>query len=394
MNDRRWFSKNVLAIGLLSLFSDMGHEMITAVLPLFLTTFGGPGALGLIEGISDASAALVKLWMSHLSDSIGKRRPVLIFGYTVTALMSALSLATAWWQILLLRVVAWIGRGSRGPVRDALLAESVPVDKSGKAFGFEGAMDTLGAIIGPAIALSLIGILSYRQIFALAFIPSAFAICIALFFLKDTARQPHSQKLMQSLSTLPTPFWRFTQAVGIFGLGNFAHTLLILQAVALLTPKMGASLAGKWALGLYIFHNVIYAAASFPVGILGDRVDKRLLLTLGYFLFGIMCLGFIWAGSQIWVLSLLFALAGIYIAIVDVMERSLTNDFLPEPLRATGFGALATVNSIGDLISSTLVGLLWTQFSAAWGFAYAAVMTLLGTAMLFCLVTAPKRQIL
>lgn len=391
----RWLTRNVFAIGMLSLFSDMGHEMLTAVLPLFLVQFGGAAALGTIEGVSDASSSLVKLWMSHYSDRSGKRKPIMIVGYIVTAMMGLFAFATAWWQILLLRVVAWIGRGARGPVRDALLAESVPAEASGRAFGFEGAMDTLGAIIGPAIALSLIGVLSYRHIFLISFIPGAITVFLVVFVLKDIVRPPnHSLRLLTSLRSLPSSFWRYAGTVGVFGLGNFAHTLLILRAVTLLTPHYGTVNAGKLALGLYIFHNVLYAAASYPAGALGDRANKRVLLAVGYALFGVMCLGFLVVGPQLWALALLFALAGIYIAIVDAMERSLAADLLPDKaLRGTGYGALATVNSFGDLVSSVTVGLLWAHVSYAAGFWYGAILTLLGAALLFMLrLPSPQRQ--
>jgi MFS family permease len=372
---------------MLSLFSDMGHEMLTAVLPLFLAQFGGAAALGIIEGVSDASSSLVKLWMSHYSDRVGKRKPIMIVGYALTAMMGLFAFATAWWQILVLRMVAWIGRGARGPVRDALLAESVPPEASGRAFGFEGAMDTLGAIIGPAIALSLIGTLSYRHIFLISFIPGAITVLLVVFVLKDIVRPAdHSLRLMTSLRTLPRSFWRYAATVGVFGLGNFAPTLLILRAITLLTPHYGKAHAGQIALGLYIFHNVLYAAVSYPVGAIGDRVNKRLLLALGYALFGVMCLGFLAAGAHLWALIILFALSGLYIGIVDAMERSLAADLLPDKaLRGTGYGALATVNSFGDLISSITVGLLWAHVSYAAGFWYGAILTLMGAALLFML---------
>jgi MFS family permease len=133
----KWLTRNVFAIGMLSLFSDMGHELTTAVLPLFLATFGGGAvALGIIEGVSDAASSLMKLWMSYYSDRIGKRKPILVIGYLVTAMMGTFGFVTAWWQMVVIRTIAWLGRGARGPVRDALLSESVPPQAHGRAFGF------------------------------------------------------------------------------------------------------------------------------------------------------------------------------------------------------------------------------------------------------------------
>ena len=388
----RWLTRNVFAIGMLSLFSDAGHELTTAVLPLFLDTFGGGAvALGVIEGFSDAGSSLLKFWMAFYSDRVGRRKPIMVVGYVVTAMMGFLGFVTAWWQIVVIRMAAWMGRGARGPVRDALLSESVPPEAHGRAFGFEGAMDTLGAIIGPTIALSLVGVIALKHIFLIAFIPGAVTVVIVLFVLQDIPRTPQpALEIMASLRDLPRSFWRYAAAVGVFGFGNFAHTLLVLHAVTVLTPRFGVATAGRIGIGLYIFHNVIYAAASYPIGALGDRMNKKLLLATGYALFGLMCLGFILAGSRVVALAALFAIAGLYIAIVDSMERALAADVLPLTRRGTGYGALATVNSFGDLTSSIVVGFLWSHGSATAGFAYAVVLTLTGA---IALLTAPTTSV-
>ena len=365
---------------MLSLFSDIGHELTTAVLPLFLAGFGsGAAALGMIEGFSDAASSLLKLWMSHYSDKVGKRKPILLIGYMMTALMGSFAFVTAWWQLLAIRMLAWMGRGARGPVRDALLSESVPAEAHGRAFGFERAMDTCGAIIGPTIALSLIGVMTLRHIFLIAFIPGAITVLIVLFVLRDVPRKPQpGLKMWASLKGLPDAFWRYVVGVGVFGLGNFAHTLLVLRAVTILTPRYGAVVAGRIGIGLYIFHNILYAAVSYPAGALGDRISKLKLLSLGYAFFGALCLGFLYVGSNLAGLVGLFALAGVYIGIVDAMEKALAADLLPRHQRGTGFGALATVNSIGDLFSSVVVGFLWTRVSPGAGFAYGMVLTFAG----------------
>jgi len=329
--------------------------------------------------------------MSFYSDRVGKRKPILAIGYFVTAMMGLLGFVTAWWQIVVIRTAAWMGRGARGPVRDALLSESVPAQAHGRAFGFETMMDTLGAVIGPTIALSLVGVIALRRIFLIAFIPGAITVLIVLFVLKDIPRKPQPGiRVVASLRELPRSFWRYVGAVGIFGFGNFAHTLLVLRAVSLLTPKFGVVHAGKIAIGLYIFHNVVYAAASYPVGVLGDRSDKRTLLSIGYALFAVMCLGFLLVGASLAGLVVLFALAGTYVAVVDSMQRALAADLLPLERRGTGYGALATVNSLGDLASSIAVGLLWTHVSIASGFWYAAVLTLAGAIALWRLPRQPS----
>jgi MFS family permease len=384
-----WLTRNVFAIGMLSLFSDVGHELTTAVLPLFLASFGtGALALGTIEGVSDAASSLMKLWMSYYSDRIGKRKPILAIGYLLTAMMGAFGFVTAWWQMLAIRAVAWMGRGARGPVRDALLAESVAAEAHGRAFGFEGAMDTLGAIIGPLIALSLVGVFELKNIFFIAFIPGAITVYIAVFVIRD---RPHPRvahrSLFHSIRQLRPGFRRYVGAVSIFGLGNFAHTLLVLRAVAVLTPSHGVVLAQRMGIALYILHNIVYAAISYPAGALGDRFSKRSLLGIGYGLFALMCVGFLFAGRSLTMLVAVFVLAGIYIGIVDAMERALAADLLPSGQRGIGFGVLATANSIGDLVSSIVVGYLWSHVSAASGFIYAAALTIAGAV---ALIAIPK----
>lgn len=391
---KTWLTRNVFAIGMLSLFSDMGHELTTAVLPLFLASFGGgAAALGIIEGVSDAASSSVKFWMSLYSDRVGKRKPILAAGYLVTAMMGCFAFATAWWQLLVIRAVAWIGRGARGPVRDALLSESVPPEAHGRAFGFEGAMDTLGAILGPLIALSLVGTLALRRIFLIAFLPGAVTVFLAIFAIKDTNRPSlPNLTIWSSLRSLPRVFWKYVAAVSIFGLGNFAHTLLVLRTVALLKPSMGAVAAGRYGIALFILHNVFYAAVSYPAGAMGDRVNKRNLLALGYALFGAMCLLFLLQSTKIGMLVLLFAIAGIYVGIVDAMQRAMAADLLPLAQRGVGYGTLATANSVGDLLSSVCVGYLWSHVSFNAGFLYGAILALIGAGALM-LVPAPRAHI-
>jgi MFS family permease len=244
-------------------------------------------------------------------------------------------------------------------------------------------MDTLGAIIGPLIALSLLGTLTLRRIFLIAFLPGAVTVFLAIFGVQDVKRPPlPNLTIWSSLRSLPKAFWKYVAAVSIFGLGNFAHTLLVLRTVALLSPEMGAVTAGRYGIALFILHNVFYAAVSYPAGALGDRVNKRNLLAFGYALFGIMCLLFLLQSTNVAVLALLFAIAGIYIGMVDAMERALAADLLPVAQRGVGYGALATANSFGDLLSSICVGYLWSHVSFNAGFLYGAVFTLLGAGAL------------
>ncbi len=363
----------------------MGHEMNTALLPMFLTSIGGTAAtLGLIEGISDALSSLIKLWMGYYSDKIGKRKPIAVAGYVVTALKGLLAFTTNWYQVLVIRAVAWMGRGARGPVRDALMVDLLEPAYYGRAFGFHTAMDTIGAIIGPAIAFALVGILSYRQLFLISFIPGFLSVACFVFLVEER-RKKHDKNanFWKNINDLPSNFKLFVLSAGIFGLGNFAHTLLILRAVDILTPEYGKVVANSTAIGLYTLHNVLYAGFAFPAGILSERFGKRTLLSIGYVLFALMCLGFILEPPKLWAMVILFSMAGVYIALVDSMERALAGDLLPAHLRGTGYGVLSMVNGVGDFVSSFIVGLLWAQVSPSIGFIYAGSLTLLGGVVLF-----------
>jgi len=389
-----WLNRNVLGMALASFFSDAGHEAATAILPLFLVSIGAPPfALGAIEGVADAVSSFVKLAAGWFSDRIGRRKPIAVTGYTLTGLTTGLfALATAWPHVLLARAAGWFGRGIRGPVRDAMLSESVTPETRGKAFGFHRAGDTLGAITGPVIALALLSLLAgreataltYRQIFWITLIPGLLSALSFALFVKERARPAnHDLNLFKTIGGLPTRFKVFLIGVGIFGAGDFAHSLLTLRAAQMLTPGMGAARAGQIAISLYVLHNVLYAGMSFPIGALADRIGKRGLLAVGYGIAALMGIGWIVAVPSVWLLGLLFALGGTFIAAEDALESALAADLLPEVVRGTGYGVLATVNGLGDFLSSIVVGALWTAINPAAGFAYATVLFVVGAIVIY-----------
>ena len=386
MNRRNWLNRNIVAMGLTSFFSDFGHEMATAILPMFLVSVGGSAALlGVIEGVADASISFMKLLSGWCSDFIGKRKPFAVIGYFLTAVgVGSFALASSWVHILISRIVAWLGRGTREPPRDALLVDSTEPAYYGRVFGFHRGMDTLGAIAGPALAFFLIKSMPLRSIFLVALIPSILAFFTIAFLVKEKVKTNNKHTpFIGSIKLLPVRFRLFLVAVGIFGLGNFADSMLILRATQLLTPVKGVVVAGSLAVLLYTFRNIFYATFSFPIGALADKLGKKQLLVFGYLLTGITSLGFILNTTSILYLGLLFLLAGVAIAITDALERTVAADILPEQVRGTGYGVLATVNGIGDFGSSAIVGLLWSAISPTAGFGYGAVMTITGGLVLF-----------
>lgn len=387
----RWLTRTVAVLGLASFLSDLGHEMATSVLPAFLLAVGGsPAALGIIEGLSDASTGVVKLWAGWHSDR-WPRKPLVTAGYLLTGLATgSFALATHWTAVLVSRVVGWAGRGLRTPGREALLADSAPADAYGRVFGFHRAMDSAGAVVGPALALILLPSLGFRPLFALTVIPGLLA-GVAVLGAREIRRRPPTVTWMGQLRSLPPRFWTLMAAVAVFGLGNFAHSLLILRATEVLAPRLGAVPAAAAAVLLYTLHNLLYALASYPAGLVGDRVPKALVLATGYALFGGASVILATAPGTVAWLAAVFVLAGVYIAVVDAMEGALAAELLPSSVRGTGFGVLATVNSVGDLLSSTIVGALWTAVGPAAAFGYASALSFLGAAGILWGVLHPER---
>ena len=389
-----WLNRNVFGMALTSFFSDAGHEAATSILPMFLASIGAPAAaLGAIEGVADAISSFVKLASGWISDRIGKRKLIVVSGYALTGLSTGLfALAQSWPFVLITRSIGWFGRGIRGPARDAMLVESVPSKFRGRAFGFHRAGDTLGAIVGPALALFLITLFAgkeattttYRQIFLITMIPGILsALSFAVLVKEGLHSSPQRVGLFKSIHLLPGNFKRFLIGVGIFGAGDFAHSLLILRAVQILTPQIGAVQAGQVALILYIIHNVFYTGMSYPVGALADRIGKRGLLAASYALAAVMALGWIFTGPSIPVLIGLFAIGGTFVAAEEVLEGAMSADLLADVGRGTGYGVLATVNGLGDFLSSVIVGLLWTTVAPSAGFVYSAVLFSVGAIMVY-----------
>jgi MFS family permease len=383
----RWLTRGVLGIGLASLFSDWGHEAATAILPAFLAGLGAPAvALGVIEGVSDGLSSFAKLAGGWIADRPSWRKPTAIIGYCATGLSTfAYAFAQSWPFVLLLRALGWAGRGSRGPSRDALLADCVATQEQGRAFGFERAMDTLGAVLGPLCAAALISALGMRGVLRWTILPGlAAAIVFALLAPKGKADESHrAPSFIASFKQLPKAYWRYLAGIFAHGVGDFAPTLLILRATQILTPRFGSTRAAALSVGLYTFHNIVNAAASYPAGALGDRLGRRTLLAGGYFVGVVAYVGFVFERPELPVLAVLFALAGIHVGVAQSLEKSAASEILPPTNRGSGFGVLATANGIGDLVSSIVVGALWSAVSATAGFIYAAFFTFLGAILIY-----------
>jgi MFS family permease len=363
------------------------------VLPAFLAAIGaGPAWLGVIEGVSDGLSSFAKLASGHFTDRLKHRKSLAVLGYAVTALAtSSFAFATHAYQVLFGRATAWLGRGVRTPIRKALLAANVPPSAYGRAFGFERLMDTLGAIAGPLTALWLLEQTghSYKKVFLWTLVPGLLAVASFWFLVRErpiASRPKHS--LFTGLRALPVGFRRLLVGVGIFGAGDFSHSMLILYASRMLAPSLGLARAASLAVVLYTLHNVFYAGSAYLSGWLSDHVPHRkVVLASGYALAGVTAILLCTGTHSLWLLAVIFVIAGLYIGTEEALEDSLTAEMVPQEQHGMAFGTLAAVNAVGDFLSSVLIGFLWSAFSVQTAFAASAILFFAGAAFILRLRT-------
>jgi MFS family permease len=366
----------VAGIGTASFLADVGHEVPTALLPsLLTTTLGAPAsALGLIEGVSDGLAGLARLGGGALADDPERRQRVAVGGYTSTAVLASLTgAATATWQVAILRAGAWSARGLRVPARNALLADMVPAEVYGKAYGFERAMDNLGAIFGPLLAIVLVGLVGTRAAIGISVIPgllAAIAIVYAIRHAPKAHRREHQPIRIRVRPVLHGRLGRLMIGITAFEFGNVAATLLILRATELLQPGRSTDHATQLALLLYVAYNVAATIISVPAGHHGDRRGPLGALAGGIAFFGVAYAGFAVGPTAVLTLAPFFIAAGIGIGCVETAQHAAVANLAPDDLRGSAFGLLAAVQSFGNLAASAVAGIIWTAVSPTWAFVY------------------------
>lgn len=372
-------TRGVAAIGGASFLDDVGQEIPSALLPAFLTsTLGAPAAaLGVVEGVANAGSGLARLAGGALADDPRRRRATAVGGYAATAVLaSAIGVATAVWQVGVLRTGAWMTRGLRGPARDALLADVVQPGAYGRAYGFERALDNLGAIVGPLLALALVALVGVRTAILVSVGPgllAALAMLVAVRAaprLREHARQPLRLRIRP---VLHGRLGRLLVGVSAFELGNAAATLLILRATELLTPGRGHDAAVKVALLLYAGYNLAATLASIPAGHATDRRGGARVLLAGVAAFLLAYVGFALTGASLALLGVCFALAGLGTGFAETAQRAAVAALAPADLRGSAFGALAAIQAFGNLAASAVAGALWTLVSPRAAFLYLAV---------------------
>ncbi len=364
--------KNIIILGLVSLFTDISSEMIYPLVPLYLTTVLGAStiALGIIEGIAESLASLLKIISGRISDRLDKRKPLAIAGYGLSAVGKLLFvIAASWMGILWARVSDRFGKGIRTAPRDALIADTASADNRGQAFGLHRAMDTAGAVIGIVLAYWLFTRYNgnYITVFGLAIIPAMIGVLL-LFLISDSGKNTTRtiKKLAFSWKELDSRLKYFIIVSFLFNLGNSSNQFLLVRAGS-------AGFDQAQVILLYLLMNVTYLLISYPAGLLSDRVGRRTLLVAGYCVYGLVYMGFALADSG-WSIISLFGIYGLYSGLTEGVEKALLADIAPSSQKASVYGLHALVVGVALLPASAIAGLLWDWFGVAAPFWFGGVL--------------------
>ena len=368
---------NVLWLGLVSLLTDLSSEMIYPLLPFFLTTVlgAGPAFLGIVEGIAEATASLLKLASGWFSDRIGRRKPLVLIGYGVASVSRPLiAIATAPWHVLAIRFSDRVGKGIRSAPRDVLLVDAVAPSARGAAFGFHRAADHAGAVIGPLAAAGILLLApgSYRLVFALAAVPAVLSVLLLWWRVRETSVAPIPPKTdpsFRGLATLPPPLRTFLLVLVLFTLGNATDAFLLLRAQQLGVPL--ALIPALWA----VLH-VSKMSWSIPGGMLADRIGPRRAIIIGWLLYAAVYAAFALASTP-WQVWLLFVIYGLFYGLTEAPEKALVALLSKDNQRGAAFGAYHFAVGIAALPASIIFGVLWQRFGAAHALFTGAALALL-----------------
>ncbi len=381
---------NIIFLGLVSFFTDFSTEMVYPLIPLYLTsTFGAtPAIVGIIEGIAESLASLLKVFSGYISDRFKKKKMTAFWGYA-TGLIYKLALVVAgtWFGVLMARVIDRFGKGIRTAPRDVLVSESADRNAMGKSFGIHKALDMAGAALGILVTYFLLrganGSIDYSHIFIISIIPAVLGLCM-FFFIKEKKepRQTNAQ----------VPFWKnirqvdsqlklYLLVVFVFTLGNSSNSFLLLKAKATGFDDTNVVL-------LYFVYNIIASVLSVPFGKLSDKIGRKKLLVAGYFMFSICYVGFGFAGTPPQMI-IAFTLYGAYTAMVAGVERAFVAEVSPPAVKGTMLGLHSTITGIALLPASVIAGFLWNQFGSTAPFVFGASMSLIAA---FILLTFMKTE--
>jgi MFS family permease len=383
------FRKNVFFTGVVSFFMDVSSEMIYPLVPLFLANVLGvnKSMIGLIEGIAESTASLLKVFSGWLSDRIGQRKNLMLAGYAISTLSRPIiAIAGAWQQVLASRFVDRLGKGIRTAPRDAIIAESTEATHLARAFSFHRSMDTMGAVVGPAIALLLLQLHNnnYKMVFWYSMIPGCIAVLVIMAFIKEKKRSELAKAERPKL-TLKDFGWKikfFILIATLFALGNSSDAFLILRAEQVGIPMVMIP-------AVYLMFNFIYSLSAIPAGIAADKFGKKRIILLGFVLFAFLYAGFALAknSAAIW---WLFAIYGIFMGLTEGIQKAFLATIIPPDFKATAFGVYATAVGLATLPASLIGGLLWDYVSPSATFYFGAATATLSAVLFIALIVAMK----
>ncbi|MBU0498433.1 MAG: MFS transporter [Candidatus Thermoplasmatota archaeon] len=368
------FTRNLILVGIVSLFTDLSSQMVFPLIPLYLVTLGASAwIIGLVEGAAETTASLLKVFSGYWSDIIKQRKPFVLTGYSLSTIAKPLfALATSWPFILFVRIFERVGKGIRTAPRDAIIAESVDSSIRGKAYGFHRALDGIGSISGAILAFLLLPILGFTNIFLLAVLPGLIAVfCIV--FIKEK-KIPNREKRVKttsfkvSLKALPYNLKLFIFVSSVFTFGHLGYAFILLKARTI-------GLSNDTALLLYIIFYLVYTLSVIPSGIFSDKIGRKPVLILGYMLFAVTAISLIFT-SQIYTLLIVFIIYGLFFAMVDGVQRAFVVDLSPPELKATALGTFHTAIGLVALPGGLLAGIIWDTISPEATFVFALVLTL------------------
>jgi MFS family permease len=385
------FGKNVTVAGLVSFFMDVSSEMIYPLVPLFLANVLGANksVIGFIEGIAESTASLLKVFSGWFSDRIGSRKWLMAAGYGISTLSRPfVALATGWQHVMSSRFIDRFGKGVRTAPRDAIIAESADRTHLGRAFGFHRAMDTMGAVVGPALAFFLLGILSndYRKVFWLSMIPGVIAVLLIIFFITEKKKvvAAHVDRPKLTMKHFDWKFKFFVAIATLFAIGNSSDVFLILRAQQIGIPTVMIPV-------VYLLFNLVYSLSSIPAGIAADMFGRKRVILLGFILFAILYYGFAIAESitAIW---FLFAFYGLFMGLTEGIQKAFLATIIPQDFKATAFGVYTTAVGIAMFPASLIGGWFWDNISPSATFYFGAITATLSAILFIIFAVAIKQR--
>lgn len=386
---RTFIALNIVLLGLVSFFTDISTEMVYPILPLYLSSIMGasPTIIGIIEGIAESLASVIKLFSGIIADKYGNKKRIAFLGYSSSVLNKIIILlSAAWTGVLLARIIDRFGKGIRTAPRDALIAESANKSELGRAYGLHKGLDLLGTAVGILFAYYILSKSEsdYRKLFFCSLVPAAIGI-ICIIFVKDTKGKLSKKTISFNWKTLDKRLRLFLVFIFVFTLGNSSNAFILLRAY-------NAGFTSQNAILLYFLYNIVASLLSYPFGHLSDKIGRKNMLCAGYFLYGIVYFG-IGLFSNTSVFIILFVLYGFYTALTTGIERALIVEIVPETQKASALGLHAAIVGLGLLPASIIAGMLWDLIGESIPFIFGGVLAFITSIGVFIIFTIKNTRI-